>query len=332
MAARPTRAMSAVLAITLPIYLIIALGFCVTKAGYVDASDIRAVGKLVMRVCMPAMIFLAISRTPITAVLRPDFALSYLAGSLLVFGGGLLLARHFLNQPRPVAVLEALGMSASNSAFMGFPVAAMVVGDVALQAFTMTMLVENIVMMPLAVMLADAQTAGPGQTGNRGLAGTFRFVWRTLSGMGRNPLLLAVVAAVLFSVSGLALPTPLQATLAMLAPVAPPVALLAVGGTVATLAFAPLRGPMLWVVAGKLVAHPLAVLGCLLLAGQITSGPMPEGLVLSGVLIASVPMMSIYALFGLRWGAETLAASALILATGISFFTVSGMLWFIGQG
>jgi len=54
-------------------------------------------------------------------------------------------------------------------------------------------------------------------------------------------------------------------------------------------------------------------------------------MLLAGVLIASVPMMSIYALFGYRYGQETMAASALILATILSFATVSALVALIGR-
>ena len=303
------------IAITLPIYLIIALGYGAIRRGHVAPDDIRATGKLVMRVALPAMIFLAISRSPISAVLRWDFVLAYLAGSLLVFGAGFALARRGLGQETPAAALVGMGMACSNSAFMGYPVAAMVVGGVALQAFTMAMLVENIVMIPLAVLLGDGTRAG----GNGALR-------TTLTGIARNPLLIAVLAAVAFSLSGLALPGPLERTLAMLAPVAAPIALLAVGGTVASLPFAAVAGPMPWVVAGKLIAHPLLVLAALSLA------TVPPDLRLAGVLIAAVPMMSIYALFGHRWGQERLAASALVVATVLSFFTISAMLFVLGKG
>lgn len=306
--------MLAVLAVTLPIYLIIALGFVVTRTGFVAAEDIRATGKVVLRVAMPAMIFLAISRTPLTEALRWDFLLGYLVASLLAFGAGVLLVRRGLGLPMRAAVLAGMGMSCSNSAFMGYPVASMVVGDAALQAFTMAMLVENILMVPLAVILADGAEAD-GRSALR----------RTLAGMVRNPLLLAVVAAVAFSLGGLTLPAPLERTLSMLAPVAPPIALLAIGGTVATLPFARADGPMLWVVAGKLLLHPLAAFVALSLMGGL-----PRDLLISGVLIAAVPMMSVYALFGQRWGQETLAASALILATVCSFATISAMLFLVG--
>lgn len=313
-----------VLSVTLPIYLIIAAGFASVRTGYVGGDEIRSLGRVVMRVCMPATIFFNIQRSSVAEILRWDFVLGYLAASLLVFAAGFAFARLVMKRPHQTAVLEAMGMSCSNSAFMGFPVAAMVVGDAALHAFTMAMMIENIVMMPLAVTLADSFGGqGGGQGGGKGHGrGALR---QTLSGMARNPMLLAVVAAVVFSFSGLALPTALARTLEMLAPVSAPVALLAVGGAVASLPMERLGGSLAYIVAGKLIAHPLAVLLLFLAIGTL-----PQDLLISGMLIASVPMMSIYALFGLRWGEERLAASALIVTTVLSFFTVSGLLWLIG--
>lgn len=301
--------MTGVLAITFPIYLIITLGFSVVKGGLVSADDIRALGRVVIGVFIPATLFVAVARAPVTEALRWDFVLGYLVASLAVFAAGTLAARHLLGQSRPHAVLQGLGMSASNSGFMGFPIVAMVLGDVATQALAMAMVVENVVMIPLAVMLADGRRGGSMWSG-------------TLRPILQNPILIAVAAALALSASGLALPAVLDRALSMVAPVGPPVALFAVGGIVAALAFAPLRGPVAAVVAGKLILHPLAVA-----AVFAAIGTLPADLALAGVLFASVPMMSIYALFGQRWGAESLAASALILTTVLSFLSVSALLW-----
>lgn len=303
-----------IFALTLPIYLIIATGYVAVKTGYVSADDVRALGRIAMRICMPVTIFVNISRTPLSESFRWDFLGGYLIGSLVVFASGLLVAQYVLRQPRGMPVLMGLGMSTSNSAFMGVPIAAMVIGDVALQAFTMVLLVENMVMMPLAMLIAD-------RTGGRGL-------WAVLiRPMLTNPLLIAVVAGGAVATMGLAPPAPVAQTLNMLAVIAAPVALLAVGGTVAALSFAPVRMPIALVVFGKLILHPLAVLGILSLTGTV-----PGPLLLSGVIIAAVPMMSIYGLFGQRWGHEALAATALILATVVSFGTVSALLWLIFPG
>jgi malonate transporter and related proteins len=301
--------MGTVLSVTLPIYLLIAAGFAAVRLGYVSGEDMRALGRVVLRLCIPATLFMAILRVPINEALRWDFLIGYGAGSLVVFAGGLAFARWALGKNWPVSVLAGLGSSSSNSGFMGYPVVALVLGNVALQAFSMALIIENIVMIPLAMLLADGRRGG---------------LWTgVLHPMLTNPLLLAVAGAVTLSALGLALPSPLQGALEMLAPVGPPVALLAVGGAIATLPFAPLRDDVGAVVLAKLIAHPLAVLAALSAVGG-----MPADLVLAGMLFASVPMMSIYALLGQRFGGEDMAAAALLLATGLSFFTVSALLWF----
>jgi len=303
--------MLAIFALTLPIYLLIALGYGATKLRYLDVNDLRASGRVVLRVAMPALIFMALARAPISEALRWDFFTAYAAGSIVVFVLGFAVARWLLRQPMPGAALEALGVSSSNSAYMGLPIAALVVGDLALQAFVMAMLIENILILPLAVILAEADGGGS----------PARALRRVGAGMVRNPLLLAVVAGVAASLSGVFPPDAVTKVLAQLAPIAAPVALMAIGAAVSDMpraGFAP--GAVLRVVTGKLVLHPLAVFGALVLVGA------PQEFKVAGVLIAAVPMMSIYALFGSRWGNEGMAAMSLIAATVVSFFTVSGLL------
>lgn len=300
--------MGAFLSVTLPVYLIIAAGYAAVRSGYVSTEDMRALGRVVLRLCIPATLFVAILKVPSGQAIRWDFMLAYAGGSLLVFAAGIGFASVVLGRGWSASVLSGLGSSSSNSGFMGFPIVALVLGDVALQAFSMALIIENILMIPLAMMLADGGKGG---------------LWAgVLRPMLTNPLLIAVALAVTLSVMSVSLPPALLRTLEMVAPVGPPVALMAVGGSIAALSFAPLQADVGAVVVGKLILHPLAVAGAF-----AAMGSLPADLALAGVLFAAVPMMSIYALFGQRWGAEGMAASALLLATALSFFTVSALLW-----
>lgn len=300
--------MGALLGITLPVYLIIAAGFAAVKAGYVMAEDMRALGRVVLKLCIPATLFVAILKVPAGQAIRWDFLLAYGAGSLAAFAAGTAVARLGLGRDLRTAVLSGLGSASSNSGFMGFPIVALVLGEVALQALSMAVIVENLLMIPLAMLLADGGKGG---------------LWSgVLRPMLTNPLLIAVAAAVTLSVLHVTLPPALVRTLDMVAPVGPPVALMAVGGSIAALSFAPLRADVAAVVAGKLILHPLAVA-----AAFAALGSLPADLALAGTLFAAVPMMSIYVLFGQRWGAEGMAASALLSATLLSFLTVSALLW-----
>ena len=146
----------------------------------------------------------------------------------------------------------------------------------------------------------------------------------TLREMLRNPMVLALLAALVFTALGLHLPGPLQAALDMIARASAPIALFVVGGTLATLPLAGMWDRALLVTAGKLALHPAAVALCLWATG--TSDPWWQG----GVLFAAMPMMTIYPIIASRGGMSGLAASALLAAVVISFFTITGVLHLLG--
>ena len=61
----------------------------------------------------------------------------------------------------------------------------------------------------------------------------------------------------------------------------------------------------------------------------VSPGSRPE-LATAAILNAGMPMLSIYPLLSQKFGQEGLSAAALVAATTLSFFTVSGLLWVLG--
>jgi predicted permease len=47
----------------------------------------------------------------------------------------------------------------------------------------------------------------------------------------------------------------------------------------------------------------------------------------AAVLLAAMPMMSIYPILAQTYGKEDLGAAALLVTTVLSFFTLSGLIW-----
>lgn len=76
-----------ILSITGPIYLIIALGYGVTRWGLFAKADMRVFGKFVMHLALPAMLFSSLSQRPVREVLN----LQYLGAYALACGLVLLL-------------------------------------------------------------------------------------------------------------------------------------------------------------------------------------------------------------------------------------------------
>ena len=75
-----------ILAITGPIYLTIALGFATTRLGLFSKSDLRVLGKFVINLALPALLFNALAQRSLGEILNGRYLLVYAAGSLLALG------------------------------------------------------------------------------------------------------------------------------------------------------------------------------------------------------------------------------------------------------
>jgi len=303
--------MGFVLAVTLPIYLGMALGFAAVRLGWLDAAEVRTLGKYTVRIGMPALLFRSLAHQSLDTVLQTDYLLVYALASLSTMGLVGLVAQRLLHRPRTLAVLEALGAAGSNSMFLGYPLALQVVGPVAGLALALCALVENLLVIPLALALAETGTAAQ----NAGLAQRLRDYLHQLV---RNPLILAMLAGLLVSASGLQLPTGVDKFVFMTASATSPVALFVIGGSLVGLRLQGIRSDIALIVLGKLLLHPLCVLGLLWLVPLAK----PE-LGTAALLFAAVPMMSIYPVLAQRHGHERLCAAALLVATLGSLLSIA---------
>ena len=302
--------MLAIIWITLPLYLLILLGWAAFRFRYLLTDGLGALGAFAVQVSLPALIFLSVAVPREGADFDGRFLVGYLAASLVGLLIGRAIMRRVFDQPPGISWVFGLGMASSNSAFMGFPIANLVFGPEAATVFAMIIIVENAAMVPLAMVAANV--ASQPEADWKALAR------RSLAGAARNPLLIAVALALVARAVHFVPPQPVETALSMLAAVAAPVALFAVGGTVARF---PMGGT--WrrsgaIVAAKLLLHPaLAAAAFALMPG------LPWETARIGIAFAAMPMLSLFPLLGQPHGGEQVCATALIAATAASFVTVS---------
>jgi malonate transporter and related proteins len=296
--------------ITLPIFLLIALGFGAARLSVVDAGFIRGLGFFVLNFAMPALILHAFLAQDLRQVFNGNFVLVYGAASLLVFALLWSLFRLALRRGHSHAAIATLGGVASNSGFVGFPVASLALGAPALSALPMALLVENVLVIPLALGLAEAGR----QEGKRPLALARETVFR----LARMPLVIAIFLGLALALLQIRLPAFLSTTVEMLADASIACALFTVGGTLAALQTASVAGDVALIVLAKLVLHPLAVAG-----GFWLMGGVPAPLVAAGLILAAAPMLTVYPIFGQRFGLGPLCSVALLAATAASFVTLT---------
>lgn len=305
--------MLAVFGITAPIFVLIGLGFFSARGGLVNREQIRGMGAFVIHFALPALVLKALTERSLGEVLNWPYLAAYALASLALFAAGFAVARWWRGQGVSASAILAMGMSVSNSGFIGYPIAAMLLGQTAALAMALGMLVENLLLIPLALILAEAGQ----QRGGNGWAVARETALRLL----RNPLIIAISLGLLLSLLQLRLPSLLFKAVDMLASASAPVALFVIGGTLYGLKIRGMAPDVAQTALGKLVLHPLALLAAFLLL----PGVEPQ-LMVAGLLFASAPMMSIYPILGQRFGLEERCAAALVAATVLAFFSISGLL------
>ena len=194
-------------------------------------------------------------------------------------------------------------MSFSNSGFIGYPIALQVLGPPAAIALTLCVMIETLVMMPLVLVLGDSA--------NNNGQGRLQVFGKALKNLCKTPIIIAIFAGLCLSLTGIELPAPALKAIDMLAMSSGPVALFVIGAGLVGLKIRGMRVDMARIVTGKLIL------------------PMEPVLQIAAVSFACSPMLSIYAVFGQRYGHEGLCAASLMIATSLSFITISTALWLL---
>lgn len=307
-----------VLGVIAPVFLIIATGYVSVRTGYFEPAALKGLGGFVFRIAMPALILSAITSAPLGETMNHAYLLGYGGATFAIFLLGYAALRRIGGQAVAPAAVRALGMCGSNTGFMGYPIAAMVVGAPAAAAFAQNMVIENILILPVAMTIAEA---GMGATrSSRTLARTI------LASLARNPLMVAIVLGGAYALSGLPVPAPAAKSLSLVGAVGAPVALFAVGGTLAGIRADSLPTGIGWIVGAKLVAHPALVALVLWKMPGIDAATFA-----SGVIFAGAPILTLYPIIAGRFGEGKLGAVAMFLATVGSAVTLSVILWLLAH-
>ena len=312
--------MQSVLSITSPIYLMMLLGYGLTRAGLFGKSDMRIIGRFVLNLALPALLFKALADKHVREIFNLSYLLAYLVGTLAVIAIGYAYTRRIQGASAVRSSIYAMGMSCSNTGFVGYPVLLLLMPPVAGVALALNMMLENLVLIPVLLFLAEMGRK-PGQ------------VWpacrSALMRLARNPLMLGLIAGLLVSVSGVTLPSALTRTVDMIAAASAALSLFVIGGTLVGLGGGASFKEVWPIVAGKLVVHPLLVWAALVILPLLGFAALPNELWTAALLFSTMPMIGIYTTLAQSYGVEDVSAVASLVTTALSFFSVSALLWLL---
>ena len=303
-----------ILAITVPIYVAIGLGYGLTRWGVFAKTDMRAFGTFVVKVAMPALLFNALSQRSLSDILNSEYVAAYALASLITLILSVAWALKVLKTTRSMSACMGLGMACSNSGFVGYPIALLSLGPIAGVSLALNMIVENLIIIPL--MLAWAETGSGQQRWHQ-------IFIQTLKGMLKNPMIWGIVLGFAFSWFSIQLPASLSRAVTLFAQASGALSLFVIGGSLVGLPVRGMESRVAQITFGKLIVHPLvmwAVLTWLI--------PISDPVLRTAVLLTcAMPIMGIYPILTQKHGHDGLSAAALLVTTMASFVTLNLLLW-----
>lgn len=316
--------MQGILAVTVPFFALVLLGFLAARTHALPESAIPGLNGFVLFFALPCMLFRFGASLPVRQVLDPIVLVVYLVCAvIMVFG--MIVATKSERVHLKDAAFGALTAAFPNSGFMGVPLLAALLGPTAAGPVITTMLVDMLFTSSLCIALAQAH-----QRGGRGPGATLA---RSLRGAVTNPLPWSIALGMLASDSGFKLWGPFDTIVRMLGDAAAPVALFTIGAVLwRATAHVHNRTPIaLYVPVAlvKLLVHPLLVFAIGWSAMQL-GAPLTRFNLTVLVLAAALPSASTVSLLAERYGADNGRVTRIIVtSTALAFFTLSLFAWLV---
>ncbi|WP_432786314.1 hypothetical protein AAEX37_00428 [Oligella sp. MSHR50489EDL] len=305
--------MITILNITLPLFLLIGIGYGAVKLGFLSLENNKGLGSYVLNFAYPALVFNAISTLDISSAFIYEYVFVYGGITIGLYWLGVLISLKVLGRTAVQSALNGLGMIFCNTAFLGYPVLAQVIGlEKAAIFLSMNLLFENLLGVLPTILLCELSS---GKKKN-----LFKLFLTALKKIVSSPPIVAILSGIIFSLLGLGVVEPIRKTLTMLSIAAAPVALFAIGANLNAIRFRSSIKAAIPICLGKLVLFP-----ALIFIGFKLYGVSDHITIMSGVLLASAPAATLYALIGMQYG-ESRTSGNLIVMTFASFFSLSTVL------
>ncbi|MGB2486618.1 MAG: AEC family transporter [Candidatus Puniceispirillaceae bacterium] len=312
--------MSEILSLTIPFFAAILLGSLSSLKGWFTLQDGRTLSRYVFFVVLPPFMFVAITSRPVTNIVNLEFLLRYEAITIFIFLIAVFLGRVFLKLKPTESGLFGLNAAYPNYGYIGVPLALLAFGPDVAVPMALILVSNNVLLLVLtSIFTRDGHSTG--------LA---TLLWTNLISLGRNPLLLSVLFAVAFSVSGLSLPAMPDIFLKFLAGAAAPTALFALGITLVGQPIKEAWAELSLLVLMKLLLHPLLIIAVFLQAHLAGNTAIDVLWIKVAVLFTCLPIAANAFAMSEYYGTYSgRSATAIMLTTLLASVSVPAFLYLI---
>lgn len=310
--------MGAVLDVILPFFALIGCGFFAARRGLLPEGAIAGLNAYVWYFALPCMAFRALALRPLAESFDGRFVAAWLAGGWLVYAGVAALGRALFRAPAGEAVLLGQGAQLGNVGYMGIPLMFSLYGETGAALAVLAMLCDTLLIQVPTLAFLELAKAKGGNPAKAALG--------VLKGFAKIPVVTGVALAVAVVALGLRVPAAVTFFTDLLGRTAGPVALFAIGASLAGRRISDGLKEVSLVVACKLAVAPLVVAAAM--AAILGGGERA----VVGVLLAALPVGGNYYLVAENSGySGARASSAILISTvlGVASFSATAA-WIAG--
>ncbi len=263
------------IALTAPLFMLVLLGYVLTRWARWPASVSDALTRFVFAVAIPAFLFRLMSDFARLPPVDPRLLIAYFGACFIVFALGRLIAKRVFRMDGVAQSVFSLGGIFSNNVLLGVPLAKITLGDASIPTVSLVLVFNSLTLWTLVTISVEW---------SRQQSMSWSAYVSAAKAVLANPVVAAILLGTAWGFTGIALPEVLGQTLELVSHAAVPLSLIALGMGLAEYKIRDGWRPSAAICVLKLIASPLVVFA---LARALSLPPLETQVV---VLLSALPV------------------------------------------
>lgn len=298
---------------TIPIFLIILLGYLLKAPRLFTKEFVQVANKYVFVVALPVLLFQDISTSNIRSSFDPKFVIFCMLVTTIIFGGIYLISSRFIKD-KPVLGAFVQASARGSAAVLGIAFVQNIYGN---SAMAPLMIVASVPLYNIYSVIVLTLCSRDQSLHKSAVKTAFINILK-------NPIIIGILAGILFSFCGLTLPAIPSKIVSMISNTATPIALLVVGASFdGTKAIKKIK-PTIIATFIKLIALP-----AIFFPFAITLGFRDSQLVALLVMLGAPTTVTCYIMAKSMGNDDVLSSSIVVLATLVSSITLTAWIFIL---
>lgn len=302
---------------TMPIFLVMLLGWWLKQIGFITDEFVSVADKLVFKVALPVLVFHDIASADLSSDFNWKFVLFCFFGTCVFFGLTWLFAELFIKDKEMIGSFVQ-GSFRGSAAILGIAFAQNIYGSSGLVPM---MIVASIPLFNIFSVIVLMRSANAGAEKGSGI------MKKTIKGIVTNPIIIGIVLGIPFAVLKVEFPVIIEKSIRSVASLSTPLALIAIGGGFSTGAALSKWKPTVFASVIKLVVIP-----GMFLPVAIAMGFRNEEMVALLILTGAPTTVSSYIMAKNMGNDGTLASGIVVMTTLLSSVTLTVIIFLLKSG